>query len=493
MQSKKKNSKQSRRGRILIPILILLVLAAAGGYWYYNQNLQNNAAQADQANSASKTAVVRNGNITLAASGSGTLTAKTQTGLSFSTPGTVAVLNVKVGDQVKKGQVLAQLDNLDTLKTGISAAEQDLISAQTALQTLTQSASANVGNAQLALATAQKAYTDAKSKVVQKGMARCDQPTIDLDYQKYLLAQDHLNQVMKDGSGNDYYTNYVVPAKNDAARAYSIYIWCTGFTDYEINSSNANVTITKANLDAAQATLDTLQKNNGVDPLQLATAKNKVENAQLALDKANQTLAGATLVAPYDGVILTVSGQLGDTAGTNAFITIADLAHPQILFSIDETDLGKLALDEKATVVFDSLPNRTFNAKVVQINPVLQSVNNYKVVQGTAELDLSNEKDIPTLAAGMSATLQIINGEAQNVPLVPVQALRDLGNGQYAVFVVTNGQPRLKTISVGLMDTSNAEVKEGLKEGDIVTTGVAQVTTRSAGGNSSGGGNGNGN
>jgi len=86
----------------------------------------------------------------------------------------------------------------------------------------------------------------------------------------------------------------------------------------------------------------------------------------------------------------------------------------------------------------------------------------------------------------MSASIQIISGEASNVPLVPVQALRDLGNGQYAVFIVKNGQPRLQTITIGLMDSVNAEVKSGLKAGDTVTTGVVQVTNNSANGNGNG-------
>jgi len=485
MQSKKKSPKSSKRSKIVLPILIvLLIAAAAGGYWYYNQTLLTKASAAATANNAPKTAQVRNGTITLSASGSGTLIPGQQTALSFASTGTVAVVNVKVGDSVKQGQVLAQLDNLDTLKTAINVAQQNLLSAQTSMQTLQQGAAANIANAQLALATAQKAATDAQSKIVKQGMARCDQPTIDLDYQKYMLAQDHLNQITaaSDGS-NDYYLTYIVNAKNAAASAYSLYVWCSGFTAYEIDSSSANVAITAAALKTAQTTLDTLQKNNGVDPLQMLTAQNKIDNAQLSLDNANQALDGATIKAPYDGVILSVAGLAGSTAGTGTFISIADLSHPQVQFSIDETDMSKLALKEKVSVTFDAIANRTFTATVTQINPALQTVGGYKVMQGIAQIDLTAEKDVPVLATGMNATVQIISGEAKNVPLVPVQALRDLGNGQYAVFVMTNGQPRLRTITIGLMDSTNAEVKTGLKAGDTVTTGVAQVVTKTGAGN----------
>ena len=487
MQSKKKTLKQPRRRRFLAPILILLLLvgAGAGGYWYWNRS-QSALSASTAASSAPKTSTVRNGSITLSASGSGTLSASQQNALGFSTSGNVAVLNVKVGDTVKKDAVLAQLDNLDTLQTSLSLAQQNLATAQAALQTLKDSGATNLASAQLALATAQKAYIDAQSAVVQKDMARCDQATIDVDYQKYLLAVKALDKISAGGSGNDYYLTYVVPAKDKLAQAYSVYIWCTGFTNYEIDSTNAKVSLTKAQLAAAQSTLDTLQKNDGVDPVQLATAQNGVASAQLALNKAQKILDGATIKAPYDGTILALTGQLGDAAGTAAFITIADLAHPQISFSVDEADLSKVSIGAKVSVSFDAITNRTFTAIVTQINPSLVNSGGYKVIQGTALLDLSAEKDIPVMPSGMNATIQVISGEAKDVPLVPVQALRDLGNGQYAVFVMTNGQPRLRTITIGIMDTVNAEVKSGLQAGDVVTTGVAQVTTNTTSGTGSG-------
>ena len=65
----------------------------------------------------------------------------------------------------------------------------------------------------------------------------------------------------------------------------------------------------------------------------------------MALTKAQQTLDGVTLTAPFDGVVMSVAGKVGDAVATSAFISIADLAHPQLSFYIDETDLDKLALN----------------------------------------------------------------------------------------------------------------------------------------------------
>jgi len=473
-----KKSKTGWRRKAILPILLLLILAAAGGgYWYWTKAQAQKTSAAAAASASAKTTTVKTGDLTLSASGSGTLIASQQSSLSFASAGTVASVNVQAGDQVSKGQVLAQLSDLESLKTTINLAEQNLISAQASLAALQQNAASNLANAQLAVATAQKALTDANSALVQKGAARCEQAEIDRDYQAYLLAQNSLNQISSKSDGsNDYYLTYVVPAKNTAARAYSTYVWCSGFTDYEVNSSHAKAAIAQANLANAQSTLASLEKNNGLDPIELAKAENTVDNAQVALDTAKKTLAGATITAPYDGVILSVAGVAGDTVGTGAFISIADLSHPQVKFYVDETDMSKLKLGQTAEITFDAITGRTFSGKVTQINPVLQTVNSYQVVQGLINLDLSAEKDMPSLASGMNAAVQVISGQAKNALLVPLAALRDLGDGTYSVFVVgANGKTSMKVVEVGLQDAASAEIKSGLSAGDVVTTGIVQT------------------
>jgi len=76
----------------------------------------------------------------------------------------------------------------------------------------------------------------------------------------------------------------------------------------------------------------------------------------------------------------------------------------------------------------------------------------------------------------MNAEVEIIAGEARNVLLVPVQALRELSPDQYAVFVVdANGELELRLVEVGLMDYVNAEILSGLAPGDVVSTGEAET------------------
>jgi multidrug efflux pump subunit AcrA (membrane-fusion protein) len=138
--------------------------------------------------------------------------------------------------------------------------------------------------------------------------------------------------------------------------------------------------------------------------------------------------------------------------------------------------MSKLKLGQTAEVTFDAITGRTFSGKVTQINPVLQTVNSYQVVQGLINLDLSAEKDMPSLAPGMNAAVQVISGQAKNALLVPLAALRDLGDGTYSVFVVDpNGKTSMKAVEVGLQDAASAEIKSGLSAGDVVTTGIVQT------------------
>jgi HlyD family secretion protein len=466
--------KQTKSRKIWIPIVIILLLAMGGGVYYYlSQAGVVSAATVTEA--APKTTTVKTGSITLSATGTGTLIASKETDLSFSTTDVVATVNVGVGDQVKKGAVLAVLANINDLKDNVNSAQQTLVSAQQALDTLHQNGPSNLAAAQMAVITAKKAVADAQSAVVQKGVPRCDQDTIDAYYSTWETEKNYLDSLGSGAGDPAYYNSVIVPEKILVAEDYATYVYCAGYTEYEIDSTHTDVDVANAALTLAQDTLATLQKNNGLDPTALAAAQNTVANDQLAVDEAQQTLTGATLVAPFDGTILTVAGQVGDTS-VSPFITIADLVHPQIQFDVDETDMDKVALGEAAQVSFDAIADRTFTGKVIQINPTLQTVDGYQVVQGLIELDLSQETNPPTFQKGMTASVQVIKAKADNVLLVPLQAVRDLGDGSYGVFVVgSDGQPTLKIVKVGLEDLTSAEITQGLTAGQTVTTGIAET------------------
>jgi RND family efflux transporter MFP subunit len=459
--------------KILIPVIVVAILAAAGlGYTLWKRSATANTI--DQ--TGYQTAQVRRGTLTISASGTGSLVGGQKTNLSFTASGTVASISVAVGDKVTEGQELARIADISTLQSTLTTAELDLKAAKQKLEEVQNSAETNLANALLTLANAQKDLEDAQSNLLTVGMVRCDQDTTDVYYAAYMKAQEALNALDQSNTNQDYYLNTILPAKTKVEQAYATYQYCAGYTQYEIDSSQATLTLAKAAVKEAEDALAELKENNGIDPADLASAETNVSAAQIAYDNAFATLEGTTIYAPFDGTILSIEGEVGDKVGTNAFITIADLVHPEVEFWIDETDLDKASVGTSTEVTFDAIPDKVFKGTVTEINPTLQTMSGYQVVQGIIQLDLSKEDASVVVIEGLNASVEIIGGEAVNALLVPVEAVHDLGDGQYAVFVVgTNGKLTLTVVEIGLTDSTYTVITSGLKEGDVVTTGIVET------------------
>jgi RND family efflux transporter MFP subunit len=210
--------------------------------------------------------------------------------------------------------------------------------------------------------------------------------------------------------------------------------------------------------------------------LDLAIAQAQLDKAQAELEVVEQESISSTITAPFDGTILYINAEVGDNVGTNGFITLADLSQPYLEVLVDETDLNNIGIGYEVQVTFDALPDQTFTGKVISIDPSLVNVANVTAVSSVVQLDTSSFSKPQNLPVGLSATVEIISSQAQNVLLVPVEALHELSAGSYAVFVMENGTPVLKTVEVGLMDYTYAEIKSGVNEGDVVTTGIVETT-----------------
>ena len=103
-------------------VLVVLILAAGGAGWYFWMGPGKSAAASTQSAPDYHTTSVRSGSLTISASGTGSYIPSTSIDLSFSSSGTVVELNVRPGDIVKAGQLLARLDNtmgLDGMVVGI--------------------------------------------------------------------------------------------------------------------------------------------------------------------------------------------------------------------------------------------------------------------------------------------------------------------------------------------------------------------------------------
>ena len=154
MTTTQKTKRFSRTFVIRAGFVILLLLAGGGGYYYYSRIHSQNAARSTNGNSL-QTAKATVGNLVLFASGTGTIMPAAETSFGFNTSGQVSQINVKVGDHVEAGQVLAQLDN--------AYANIALAQAQEAMDQLTSAAA--IATAQQTLADDQTSFATAKENL----------------------------------------------------------------------------------------------------------------------------------------------------------------------------------------------------------------------------------------------------------------------------------------------------------------------------------------
>jgi HlyD family secretion protein len=231
--------------------------------------------------------------------------------------------------------------------------------------------------------------------------------------------------------------------------------------------------VAQANLDKARRDYD--KYKDGPAPDDLKQAEAELASAQAKLSLALETKSVIDLVAPMDGTVMSIDGNVGEVLSSTPFITLADLGQPKLVVYIDETDLDKVVLDHEADVSFDALPDQSFTGTVVAIDPSLQTVSNVQVVTIYVLMDKESLSADKNLLVGLNASVDVIFGRATNAVLVPIEAVRDLGDGTYAVFILENGQPVLHVVQVGLTDVTTAQIISGVQAGDTVTTGIVQT------------------
>jgi HlyD family secretion protein len=154
-------------------------------------------------------------------------------------------------------------------------------------------------------------------------------------------------------------------------------------------------------------------------------AQSNVRSAQISLDRTRQNLAYTSLYSPIDGVIVSRAVELGQTVAaslsTPEIFRIAEsLTEMQILASVDESDIGRIAVGQNATFTVSAFPAQTFRGVVKQkrlLSAITENVVNYTVVISVANTD-------GKLLPGMTATVRFITGTAENVLAVPNAALR---------------------------------------------------------------------
>jgi HlyD family secretion protein len=406
-----------KRKKILIPVGIVLVIVVL--FLVFRPKGGTPASQF-------QTAIIGRGNLTATVGATGTVRARQTATLVWLTTGTVDKVNVKIGDEVRAGDVLASLSKT-SLPQNLILAEADLVSAQKALNDLLDSDTARA-QAWITLRDAKDAYEKA------------------YDYREYLNYPIRKTRVDLVKQVTPYGVVDVPKTKTYKVAA----------TDEEIAKADADLALKEAQYNDAKRAFDRI--SNGPNKDDLAAAQARVDAVQATLDMAR-------LTTPFTGTVTESDPLPGDqvSAGEMAF-RVDDLNNLLVDVELSEVDINSVSVGQPVTLTFDAILNKTYNGtvtEVAQAGNVSQGIVNFTV---TVRLSDADEAVKP----GMTAAVNIVVKEINDAVLVPSRAVR-LVNNNYVVYILKDGMPQQVTIRLGSSsDTMSVVVGGDLNVGDEV-------------------------
>ncbi len=427
---------------------IVIVLASIVGFTVHQSHKNLVTVQTAKAAKLDLASVV---------SASGEIKPKTYVNIGANAFGKITHLYVKEGDRVKKGQLLAQLENVQSSAdvnadvASVDASKTDAIASEAALNTA-------IADLNQAKATVER--------------ARLDWSRTQALYKDALIAKQ------------DY----------DTQRA----TWQT---------AEAGLAQSQAKVAQAKAEKDSAEKH-----ISLAGAN---------LTHAADVLQKTTYIAPFDGIITNLPVREGETvvigiqnSPGSTLMTLSNMSVITAEVEMDETDIISVKLGQPAEVSIDAIPNKTFKGVVSEIgdNAIVRSTGVATSQETTANEEAKDFKVVVTLTdppqdirPGLSTTAKITTATRSDALTIPIQALtvrrpvdliekgQESGSVHAAapsqteaerkkedkeiqgVFVIRNHKAEFVPVNTGIAGTTNIEVLSGLKEGDEIVTGSYKV------------------
>jgi HlyD family secretion protein len=416
-----------------------------------------------------QTGKVQRQDLAAVVSASGEIKPKTYVNIGANAFGKITHLFVREGDHVRKGQLLAQLENVQS------------------------SADVNANQASLQAAETDALAADAALKTSQADLLRAQ-----ADFDRNKLDWERAQSLFKDGliSKSDF------DSRKNA--------WSTA--DAGLVQAQARVTQAKAQKDSADK---------------------HIAQGQATLTRFADVLQKASYAAPFDGVITNLPVREGETvvigiqnSPGSTLMTLADMSVITAEVKVDETDIVNVHLGQPAEVTIDAIPKKVFHGAVSEIgdNAIVRSTGVATSQQTSASEEAKDFKVVvtvsdppPDLRPGLSTTAKITTAARGNVLSIPIQALslrtkaqlevekatpgsvhaagplreaaakdkdKDPKQDVQGVFVVRNKKAEFVPVITGIAGTGDIEVITGLNEGDEVVTGSYKIlrTLRSGSG-----------
>lgn len=240
---------------------------------------------------------------------------------------------------------------------------------------------------------------------------------------------------------------------------------------------NERDTIVNSDRSIAEKTESLAKLKAGADALDIQSSELAVKQRENALFDAKEKLADYFVRAPFDGIIAKLDAKKGDSASAITIIATIITRKRLAEISLNEIDMVKIKVGQKAAVTFDAIEDLSITAEVAEIDSV-GTVNQGVVTYGVKiGFDTQDERVKP----GMSVSAAIITDAKQDVLLAPNSGVKQQNNATYAeMFVGKTQTPRRQNIQTGLSNDTETEIISGLNEGDkIVTQTIAADASQS--------------
>lgn len=221
---------------------------------------------------------------------------------------------------------------------------------------------------------------------------------------------------------------------------------------------------------------------------QIAVLDAQIQQGESTLKSDQANLSYTKIYAPMTGTVVDITARQGQTLNANQsapiILRIADLDTMTVKTQVSEADVPKLTIGMPAYFTTLGQPDKRREGKLRQILPTPEVVNN--VVLYSALFDVANpDKDLLTQ---MSAQVFFVVSKAENLPMVPMAALRPLppasgqgGKNRYALRVMENGQPVRRVVEVVASNRVNAAIADGgVKPGEDVVIDLAAARSPQA-------------
>jgi len=418
-----------------------------------------------------QTGQVARGELAAIVTSSGEIKPKNYINIGANAMGNITEILVKEGDHVRKGQLLARVEN--TQPTADVAAQQ---------------AGVNSSEADL---TASEAGLKVADENIRSMRATLDHDKADLDRMKadFDRAQDLFNEKLL--------------ARQDFE-----------LKKFSYEAQKAQIAQSETGILKAIAQRDQ-------QAAQLASTRTKIAQAKANFNRFADVLRKYDSVAPLDGVVTNLPIRVGEsvvpgiqnTEGS-VIMTIADMSVITAEVKVDETDIVSIHLGQTADIAIDAIPNKTFKGRVTEIGDtaILRSTG---LAASQSNISSQEAKDFKVVIAmdnppdeirpGLSCTAKITTATRSNALTIPIQALtiRQRGDLEPAkpisssaaqaatkpdpaaekarkeeiqgVFVINAGKAEFRKVETGITGATDIEVLDGLKAGDQIVTGSYQV------------------